>query len=422
MKRTIRLDYGRSGLVINLENADVILPADEPGAADPEGLVRQKLREPDFGPPLSVLAAGKKTAAIAHTDITRATPNALILPPILETLAAAGLKKENITLVNMTGSHRPQTAAELEQMLGKEIVRDYRCVQHDSFDKTTMLPAGTVDGQPLFVNKAFMQAELKICTGFIEPHFFAGFSGGPKAILPGLCDIASIMKNHGAANIDSPRATWGITEGNPVWEHMRAGCAAVNPDFLLNVALNTRAEIAGVFAGEWQNAHTRGCEHVRRNAMCAVKEPYDIVITSNSGYPLDMNVYQCVKAMSCAAQIVRDGGSIIVAGECADGIPDNSAYHKLLKSARNARELYASIMRADTAVPEQWQVQIQTRIQNRASVYLFSDTLSDEQIRETLLKPCRDIERLVLEKGGRVAVLPKGPQTIPYLLNNEEDV
>lgn len=414
MTQTILLDYGKTGLPVRLDGADVIEPLEQPAAENPAGLIRQKLNAPDCGQSLARLAEGRRTVAVAHTDITRATPNHIILPVIIDELRGLGIQKEDIVLVNMTGSHRPQTPAELAGMLGSELASNYRCVQHDAFNKSTMAVAGELDGYPLYINKDFLQADLKICTGFIEPHFFAGFSGGPKAVLPGLCDIDSILRNHNAARIADGKAAWAVTDGNPVWENIRDGCRAVNPDFLLNVALNTHGEISAVFAGSWEEAHRKGCAYVRENAMRRVCKRYDIVIASNSGYPLDMNLYQCVKAMSCAAQIVIDGGIIIVAGECSDGLPNGSPYEKLLKTARTPGELFDQIKAGEETLPEQWQAQIQTRIQKTAKVYVYSGCLSDDEITQALLEPCRDIEALVRRSGGSVAVLPKGPQTIPY--------
>ncbi|MDD3946568.1 MAG: nickel-dependent lactate racemase [Clostridia bacterium] len=411
----IVLDYGKKGLKIDLDNADVFYPSPQKAIENPVEAIRSKLHAPDFGPTLKEFFKGKKTVAIAHTDITRATPNTIIIPLLIEELLAAGARKEDITLVNMTGSHRPQTQAELEGMLTAEVARNYKCVQHNSFDYSTMTEAGTFgDGNTLYINKEFMDADLKICTGFIEPHFFAGFSGGPKAILPGLSDIESIMRNHNAARIASPLATWGITEGNPVWENIREGARIVNPDLLINVAMDTKNCISGVFVGKWEETHRKGYEFVKRHAMQKVEKEYDIVITTNSGYPLDMNLYQCVKGISTAAQIVKEGGVIIMAGECSDGIPDNSHYHNILKMKNTPEDLFRFIMENETTMPEQWQAQIQTRIQKRAKVYVYS-SLSDDKIKEAMFFPCKDIEKLVANLKGSAAVLPKGPQTIPYI-------
>lgn len=410
----IIIDYGKNGLEVELEGADIITPKTQEAILNPHNLIKEKIYNPDFGFGLDKLVSGKKTVAIAHTDITRATPNHIIIPVLINELLIMGIKQEDIILVNMTGSHRPQTRDELVKMLGEELVANYKCIQHNSFDKTTLAFAGYLDNFELYINKDFLAADVKICTGFIEPHFFAGFSGGPKAILPGLCDIDSIMRNHNSTRIADNRATWGITKGNPVWENIRDGARLVNPDFLINVAMNTDEKISGVFTGKWEPTHEKGYEFVRENAMRKVDKLYDIVITSNSGYPLDMNLYQCVKGMSSAAQIVKEGGIIIIVGECFEGIPNNSHYHNILKMETTPERLFDLIVNFKQTLPEQWQAQIQTRIQKRAEVYLYSECLSNEQIKEALLIPCRNIEELVKEKGGCVAVLPKGPQTITY--------
>lgn len=413
--REILLDYGRKGYKIKLADADVYCPKQQAALESPQKSIREKLHHPDFGPPLKAFLQGKKSVAIAHTDITRATPNHIIIPIVIEKLLACGIKKEDIVLINMTGSHRVQTQTELEGMLTKEIATNYRCVQHNSFDYATMTLAGTMaDGHPVYINSDFYNADCKICTGFIEPHFFAGFSGGPKAILPGLADITSIMRNHNAERIASPLATWGITDNNPVWEDIKTGANLCPPDFLLNVALNLSGKISAVFTGEWQNAHKLGCTFVKEHAMQPVGKRYDTVIVTNSGYPLDINLYQCVKGMSTAAQIVKNGGNIIMVGECADGIPEGSPYHNLLKSAKCPEELFESIISSAKTATEQWQAQIQTKIQKSINIYLFS-SLSDKKVKECLLLPCDDIEALVSSLKGSVAVLPKGPQTIPYI-------
>jgi len=413
----IRLDYGKKGLEIDLEDADIICPKLQLAITNVEKAIKEKLFKPDCGPGLDALLLNKKTVAIAHTDITRATPNKVILPIIINELIKLGIKKENITLVNMTGSHRPQTRKELIAMLGQDIVENFKCVQHNSFDKDTLSLAGYfVDGNPLYINKVFLEADFKICTGFIEPHFFAGFSGGPKAVLPGLCDIDSILRNHNASRIGDENATWALTYGNPVWENIREGCSIVNPDFILNVAMNTEEKISAIFTGQWENTHKIGYEYVRENAMCRVNRLYDIVITTNSGYPLDLNLYQCVKGISCAAEIVKENGVIIMAGECSEGIPSNSPYHKILQMEQSPEKLFELILNNKQTIPEQWQAQIQTKIQKKAKVYLYSDCLNEKEINEALLLQCKDIEGLVKVLGGSVAVIPKGPQTIPYFV------
>jgi nickel-dependent lactate racemase len=275
-------------------------------------------------------------------------------------------------------------------------------------------------GRMVRVNRYYAEASIRIVTGFIEPHFFAGFSGGPKGVLPGIADLESIMDNHNAAMIGDDRSTWAITKGNPIWEEMAAVASATKPTFLLNVTLNKHKEITGVFAGDVLQAHAAGTEFVRNKAMRVVNEPFDVVITSNSGYPLDLNLYQAVKGMSAAAQIVRPGGDIIIAAECWDGIPEHGQYARLLRESGTIDSLYARIMTPGFRCQDQWQAQVQAKIQMKAQVHVFAGGLTDEQLLQAKVIPCRSIEDTVAKilakkPGATIAVLPEGPQTVPYI-------
>lgn len=417
----IRLAYGREGLQISLpDEVDVIEPRFVEGLPDERAALLDALRHPIDSPPLRDLAQAGDRVVIVHTDITRATPNDRIMPVLLTELEQSGVRREDITLLNGLGTHRPQSDAELRRMLGDAVVENYRCLQHNCADESNLVSLGELrPGRPLRVNKTYMSADVKILTGFIEPHFFAGFSGGPKAILPSLAGMESVFSNHGLHMIADLRATWGITEGNPIWEEMREAALRTEPDFLLNVALNSRRQITGVFAGEMLAAHRAGTRFVKATAMAAVPAPYDIVITTNSGYPLDQNLYQSVKGMSAAAQVVREGGVIILAAACEDGLPNHGLYADLLRRAGSPQAVLQLISAPGFEAQDQWQVQIQAQIQQRADVYVYSDGLSDEQIRQALFLPCRDIPGLLAsltaEKGRRICVLPEGPQVIPYI-------
>ena len=265
-----------------------------------------------------------------------------------------------------------------------------------------------------------IEADLRIVTGFIEPHFFAGFSGGPKGIMPGCASLETVMSNHGANNIGDPRAAFGVTEGNPLWEELRDIALRVGPSFLFNVSLNEHKQITGVFAGDLIAAHKAGCEFVRKSAMQKVKSPFEIVVTTNSGYPLDLNLYQGVKGMSAAARIVQQSGTIILACECREGVPAGSPLDRLLRSASNPEKILTLLATPGFVRPEQWQAQIQALIQRRANILVYS-SLPDEIIRAAHLTPCHDISAAVRDRleelgpGARVAVLPQGPLTIPYL-------
>ncbi len=418
----ISLAYGRQRLTVDLpEPFDRIEPRDVPGLPDEAAALRGALRGPIASPPLAELVQPGDSVVIVHTDITRATPNDRILPVLLAELETAGVQQSDITLLNGLGTHRLQTEAELRAMLGHVIVDTYCCLQHDCFDDANLVLLGvTSRGHPVRVNRIYMEASVKILTGFIEPHFFAGFSGGPKAILPSLAGAESVFTNHGLAMIGHPKATWGVTTGNPIWEEMREVALRTEPAFLLNVTLNTRRQITGVFAGDMLAAHAAGCEFVRKNAMIPVEEPYDVVVTTNSGYPLDQNLYQSVKGMSAAAQVVREGGAIVMAAACEDGLPSHGKYADLLAQAGSPQAVLDLISQPGFSEHDQWQVQIQAQIQLRAEVHVYSEGLSDQQIERALFIPCRGIEDSVatlLARCGptaRLCVMPEGPLTVPY--------
>jgi len=424
----VQLAYGREGLWIELPDGlhiEVVEPRFVPGLPDEREAILRALRDPIGSPPLKELVRPDDTVAIVFSDITRPMPNARVLPVLLMELSH--VPRSHIVLINALGTHRPQTEGELVEMLGQEVVENYRVVQHDCRDKKNLVYLGESSfGHPIWVNRIYMECSVKILTGFIEPHFFAGFSGGPKAVLPGIAGEKTILWNHGAEMVGHPNATWGVTEGNPIWEEMREVAVKTEPTFLLNVAINRKKEITGVFAGGVWKAHAAGVEFVRKVAMVPVDEPFDIVITSNSGYPLDINLYQAVKGMSAAAQVVREGGSIIIAAECRDGIPNHGEYKNILKMAKSPQELLERITAPGFLVQDQWEAQVQALVQLKADVYVKSTYLTDEQIRGAMLQPCHNVEETVEQlckrcgPEARICVLPEGPQTIPYIPKNCE--
>jgi nickel-dependent lactate racemase len=419
----IVLAYGRTGLEVDLPGSvDVIRSRYVPGLSDEAAAIRGALRQPIASPALHSLVKPGDRVVIVHTDITRATPNHRVLPVILDELHGCGIPPEDITLLNGLGTHRKQTDGELRAMLGDSLVERYRCLQHDCLDDDHLVALGSTSlGHPVRVNRTYLDADVRILTGFIEPHFFAGFSGGPKAILPSLAGIESVQTNHGLEMIAHPQATWGVTSGNPIWEEMREVALRTRPTFLVNVALNSQKEITGVFAGDMLQAHAAGCAFVKEHAMIPVQEPYDIVVTTNSGYPLDQNLYQSVKGMSAASQVLRPGGAMIMAAACEDGLPAHGRYAELLALGGSPQGVLDLISQPGFIAQDQWQVQIQAQIQLRASVYVYSEGLTDEQISAALFLPCRDlageVRRLQQSFGpsARTCVLPEGPVTIPYL-------
>jgi nickel-dependent lactate racemase len=416
----VELAYGKGGLEVDLPGeVTLIEPRYMEGIPDERAAVRQALRHPVGTRPLRELATASDTVAVVTTDVTRATPNHKLLPWLLDELGH--VPPERITIINGVGMHRKNTPEELEAMYGAAVVERYRCVNHDPHDPAGLVSVGrTRAGAEMLVNRSYVQASVRVVTGFIEPHFFAGFTGGPKGVMPGVCGASLIMRNHGAAMIAHPRATWGVTRGNPIFEEMLEVALRARPTFLLNVALNSRRAITAIFAGDLVLAHEAGCRFVKETAMQAVAAPFDVVVTTNSGYPLDLNLYQAVKGMAAAARIVKPGGAIVVAAECCDGIPDHGSYGKLLQMRDSPGALLKMIHEPDFALDDQWQVQIQAMIQEKARVFVYS-CLAPEAVRRAQLEPCADIgatvRRLAAEAGpgARIAVLPYGPLTIPYL-------
>jgi nickel-dependent lactate racemase len=418
----VALAYGRGTHEVELpdDRTTIIEPTPQRGLPDERAELLRVLDEPIGAPPLRHWITPEKRITIIHTDITRATPNDRLIPWFLAYLENAGASRKNITLLNALGTHRPNTPAELEQMLTPEVVANYRCLNHEPENDSAHVQLGvTKSGAPALINRHLVEADVRIVTGFIEPHFFAGFSGGPKGIMPGVAALRTVMSNHGVHHISHPQSTFGITAGNPIWEEMRDIALRAGLSFLVNVTLNEQRDITGVFAGDLLQAHAAGTEFVRASAMQRVPAPFDVVLTTNSGYPLDMNLYQGVKGMAAAARVVRDGGTIILAAECMEGVPAGSPHDQLLRRTSDGEALLRQLHEPDFVWPEQWQSQIQALIQRRTDIHLFSG-MPAEAIRAAHLIPCRDIAALVREKLAadpqtRLAVLPQGPLTIPYL-------
>lgn len=419
----VSLAYGQGTLDVEFpdDRTVVIQPAHRPGLPDEAAALEQAVGNPIGAPPLRDWLKPKARVCILFTDITRATPNHRLIPWLLAHLESLGVQDDQVTLLNQLGTHRPNTVAELETMLTPAVVARYRVLNHEPDNHSACVALGTTrTGTTALINRHCVEADVRIVTGFIEPHFFAGFSGGPKGIMPGVAHLETVMSNHGAAHIGDPRATFGICEGNPLWEELRDIALRVGPSFLLNVTLNDQRHITGVFAGDLLQAHRAGREFVRSAAMQKVDQPFDIVVTTNSGYPLDQNLYQGVKGMSAGARILRQGGLLILAAECREGVPAHSPLDQLLREAGSPEEILGLLATPGFVRPEQWQAQIQALIQGRARVRVHSSIPADI-LKCAHLEACDDIGAAVRDElarlgpEARVAVLPQGPLTIPYL-------
>jgi len=420
----VHLPYGRQGLDVELpEQAQVLLPKRVPALARLEEDVRQALRQPIGSPPLAELVRPGQRVAIVFSDITRPTPNHILLPIILSELAAARVASQDIVLVNSTGMHRPNTREELIAMLGQEVVDRYRIVQHDARDKSQQVfLSKNAHGAEIWVNGDYMRADVRILTGFVEPHIFAGYSGGGKAVLPGITGTEIIMSNHGGPMLAHPRATWCQAKGNPIFEEIREVALATQPAFIVNVSLNERKEVTGVFAGEMIQAHDAGIAFAERAHVQPLPQRYDIVVASNMGYPGDINLYQSVKGMSVAAQAVKEGGAIVLATECADGL-GQAHFAEMFAWRQTPQELFDMLLAPGFAELEQWAIQCQVMVQAKADLYLYS-SLGPEQTERAHLKYCPDIGETVAamsedfrrRNGGKeptILVLPFGQLAVP---------
>ena len=417
----VQLQYGASGIEADIatDNVTVVEPAFVPGLPDEAGSFLEAVRKPIGSRPLRELIRPGDQVALVIADVTRPLPTSRLLPWVLAELSH--VPEKNITVISGTGSHRENTPEELVRIVGRDLLARLRVNNHTAHDPSRVLPAGqTAGGHTVFLNREYVSADKRVVLGFIEPHFMAGFSGGYKGIFPALADIASIMRYHGASVIGDPRSTWGLLEGNPTQELIRANGSLLPVDFCINVTLNRAREITGFYCGDVLAAHGKGCEFAKSTAMVRCERSYPIVITTNGGYPLDQNLYQAVKGMSAAAQIVEQGGFILAASRCNDGFPEHGNFRRLLFEHDSAKAILDTIGAPGFSMYDQWEAQVLAIILRKARVGLYSE-IPPEQIRRAHLEPVPDICRRIsmeLERAGRdapVAVLPEGPMTIPYL-------
>lgn len=420
----IRLAYGRDGLDVELpsERTEVVEPTFVAAAQDPQAVLRRALREPVEGRALREVVRPGATVAISMCDGTRAQPRRDVIPAVLAELDGV-VRLEDVVLLVATGTHRGNTPQEIRDMVGDEVADSVTVVNHDARDAGSLVYLGEHgDGVPVWLNRLWVEADVRITTGFVEPHFFAGFSGGPKMVAPGLAGLDTVLTLHDARRIGDPRATWGICEGNPVHDDVRAVVDAVGGvDFALDVVLNREQRIVSAFGGPVLAMHAVAREEARRMAMRPVAAPFDVVVTTGSGFPLDQNLYQSVKGMSAGAIVVRPGGTIVCAAECRDGFPDHGSYREVLASAPSPQALMEQILGRAETVPDQWQVQVQAKVQSAARVVMHTSYLDDAALATAHLEQTDDIARTVHDSlaaagpDARVCVLPEGPQTIPYV-------
>ena len=411
----VLLPYGKTDIVMDADRERVIesrvdeIRADRSGAA----LVEKALCAPIGSRPLRDLAAGKKNAVIIISDHTRPVPSRVILPAMLREL-----RKENpqidVTLLVATGCHRGTKPEELREKLGDEIFEREKIVVHDAFDESRNVEIGVLpSGARLVIDKLAAQTELLVSEGFIEPHFFAGFSGGRKSVLPGICAKTTVYGNHCGAFIASPFARTGVLEGNPIHRDMEEASRLAKLQFIVNVVLDSKKNVAAAFAGDFRQAHAAGAAFLR--SYCEVEPvPGDVVVTSNGGAPLDQNLYQCVKGLTAAESCAKPGGTIILCAEMADGIGGEQFYRDMRECESPAAlfDKFSNTAQEDT-VADQWQTQILCRVLMNHRVIFVSRREMEKPIREMKMEYAPDLPTaLQMVNGGDVTVIPDGISVI----------
>ena len=417
----VRLEYGRSGLDVDLPDRNVVkclgYRAQEP-LAEPAAAIRDALAHPIGTPPLAELAQGRTSACVVVSDVTRPVPNAVLLPPILDTLQASGIPRERILILVATGLHRPNLGDELAEMVGREIVEGYRIENHHGQNRDEHAHLGeSPRGVPIWIDRRYVDADLKITTGLVEPHFMAGFSGGRKLVCPGLAALETIRAWHSPKFLEHPNARNGVLEDNPVheentWIARRTGC-----DFIVNTVIDERRQILSVVAGDMEAAFLEGVRFVRKLVRDTVPEPVDVVVTSSAGYPLDTTYYQSVKGMVAALEVVKPGGTIILAASMSEGI-GSAEFQRLFDENATLDAFMDRILHTDYFVMDQWQLEELAKVRRKAKVKVVTDGLPPETLTRLFVEPAPSVEAAVADslaeygEDASIAVIPKGPYVL----------
>lgn len=422
----VRVAYGTHSLEVDLpKETHVIEPTQTPGLENEFDAFLVAVREPIEAPPLRDLIPSGERVAIVTSDVTRATPNDRLVPWILDEIGH--VPAENVTVIVGTGSHRATTPTEMERMFGRAVLERVRVIDHDAHDPTQVTFLGTTTrGAKAYLNAEYVNADKRICVGFIEPHLYAGFSGGPKGIMPGVAGIETVKFFHNFQMVGDPGSTWLNLENNPIQEMAREVCAMAPPDFLVNVTLNSRKQITGFFCGDYRAAHLRGCASCKEQTAQAVPHRFDVVVTTNGGYPLDQNLYQCIKGLSAAGGIVKQNGTIVMCAELSDGLPEHGNFKDIVRARSTPAELLAMIGAPSYSVYDQWAAQSQAMVLLKARV-LFHSSLPDDVIRAAMLEPVSDPSAAVRDAltgagpSATCAALPHGPYVVPYVADGAGD-
>ncbi len=430
--KTVSLLYGRLGCQVRLPDSAVVLEgAHVPPLADPAQAVQAALASPigSAGLPELIAARKPRTVAITISDITRPVPNKVFLPPMLEMLNACGIADAQIVIIIGTGMHRPSTDAEREILVGADILGRIEVIDHqaDRPDTLVRVTDGSDGHPPASLNARFAQADFRIVTGYIEPHFMAGFSGGRKGVCPALVDLATLQRFHGYKTLASPLADNGVLDGNPCHAESLRVAKAVGVDLLFNVAITRDRQIAGIYCGELEQAHAVGCREVGQWTCATVEQPFDLVITNGGGFPLDQTFYQTVKGQVTALPAVRDGGVMMQISDCAEKLGSGAYSELMLRWGHDWQGFIRHIAATEQTGLDQWQLQMQCRVLERVGIEglrLATDGVDAETLGRIAITPIagpgdapqrlqRAVDAFVgANPDARVAVIPEGPYTM----------
>ena len=393
-----------------------------------EDEIVKSLKSPISAPPLFTLAKGKKNCCIVISDTTRPVPNSLLLPSIIDILKSSGMEEENISILIANGSHEPVSEGAFEELIGKEILSSkVKIINHDAYDENNLEYIGKVSYDcPVIINKNYLKADLKICTGLIEPHFMAGYSGGRKSICPGIVGIETLKVFHGVKAMEHPNSKSCVLESNPVDKIAKEVSLMAGCDFIVNVTLNEKREITGIFSGDIFEAHQIGCDFVAKNSIVEIEEPVDIVITSNGGYPLDQNYYQTVKGLVEASEILNPNGVIIMISECKNGLGKREFKNLLLElKEKEIKDFLKSHDSSKTFKSDQWEVQKLTQVLEKTqNIFLYS-SLTDEDYNYAFANKIVSVEEGIekalnlIGESAKIAVIPEGPYVVGKVKERE---
>ena len=427
--KIVKFDYGKNGIEIKIApswNVTIIEPITQKALINPINSLKTAIKNPLGGRSLEEIIREKEkleSICIVVSDATRPVPSYLIIEAIISELENLGIESSIITILIATGLHRPSNNEEIQRIVGKQYYNKVKVINHNAKDDNAHQQIGYLDdGTPISINSLFLTSDLKIITGYVEPHFFFGFSGGAKAILPGIAGKETIMYNHSAKNIASPYSRFGIYEKNPMAEISSGIAKKIDIDFTVNVCINEKHQISKALAGNLEKLHNELVLYQLEHVFKPLEKPFDIVVCGNGGYPLDINLYQAVKSMAIGEMAVKQGGTIISVNECSDGIGVNQDdFRDLLFSGLDPMDIYTKVLNKEIVVPDQWEIQVLTRIMQKADIYVIS-SLKEHELGNIGLKYANNVENAVYEalkahgNTAKILFLPHGPLVLPKII------